>query len=43
MATDDTLKLFPKDGEKLVYEIQEMLKEKTNKNKSVPPPGGCSG
>ena len=35
MATDDTLKLFPKDGEKLVYEIQEMLKEKTNKNIEV--------
>ena len=35
MATDETLKLFPKDGEKLVYEIQEMLKEKTNKNIEV--------
>ena len=35
MATDKTLKLFPKDGEKLVYEIQEMLKEKTNKNIEV--------
>lgn len=35
MATDETLKLFPKDGEKLVYEIQEMLKGKTNKNIEV--------
>ena len=35
MATDDTLKLFPKDGEILVNDIQKMLKEKTNKNIEV--------
>ncbi|MGL4739387.1 MAG: coenzyme F420-0:L-glutamate ligase [Sarcina sp.] len=32
MATDDSIKLFPRDCKTLVYEIQNMLKEKTSKN-----------
>ena len=35
MATDNTLKLFPRDGEKLVYDIKNILKEKTTKDIEV--------
>ncbi|WP_297521255.1 coenzyme F420-0:L-glutamate ligase [uncultured Clostridium sp.] len=35
MATDDSIKLFPRDSKELVYDIQTILKEKTNKNIEV--------
>lgn len=35
MATDETLKLFPRTGDVLVNEIQQMLKEKTGKTIEV--------
>ena len=34
-STEERLKLFPKDGDKLVTKINEMLKEKTGKNIEV--------
>ncbi|MGL5067276.1 MAG: coenzyme F420-0:L-glutamate ligase [Sarcina sp.] len=35
MATDDSIKLFPRDSKELVYDIQSILKEKTSKNIEV--------
>ena len=35
MATDDSIKLFPRESKELVYEIQAILKEKTSKNIEV--------
>ncbi|MGL5765431.1 MAG: coenzyme F420-0:L-glutamate ligase [Sarcina sp.] len=35
MATDDSIKLFPRDCKTLVYEIQDILKDKTSKNIEV--------
>lgn len=34
-ATEETLKLFPRDGQKIVDEIQHMFKEETDKNIEV--------
>lgn len=34
-ATDDKVKLFPRDGQQVVEEIQRVLKEKTGKNLEV--------
>lgn len=34
-STDDTLKLFPRTGKKIVYDIQRVLKEKTGKTIEV--------
>ncbi|HKM32369.1 MAG TPA: coenzyme F420-0:L-glutamate ligase [Oscillospiraceae bacterium] len=34
-STDDSVKLFPRDSEAVVYEIQRLLKESTGKNISV--------
>lgn len=35
LATEDSVKLFPRDSEKYVNEIQKLIKEKTNKNVEV--------
>ena len=35
MATDDSIKLFPRESKELVYDIQAILKEKTSKNIEV--------
>lgn len=34
-STDEKLKLFPKDGEELVYNIQKRIKDETGKNVEV--------
>ena len=34
-STDERLKLFPKDGEELVYNIQRRIKEETGRNVEV--------